>query len=201
MKFSAIAILALTTGAFALPGGKGPDPRPKDPKPPKPEKPTNKNNNNNSQNMQCGNGQSLYCCYNEDGNKNDVTCASFSNGGLGGICNGIQVCCQNNVSNHQSQDPICTSLTGNYRTESRAATLATVVARSPSRTSPTTGVSPKWLDQSTSRDFSEGLEQHFIGSYKPLTLLTIFHDHFTTNAFTRDEIGTGFGRRFTSDGF
>ncbi|KAJ4130297.1 hypothetical protein NW768_007280 [Fusarium equiseti] len=92
MKFSALAILALTTGAFALPGGHGP-------KPPKPEKPSKTNNNNNNQNMQCGNDQSLYCCINEGNKKNDVTCTSISVGGIGGTCNGLQVCCQNNGGN------------------------------------------------------------------------------------------------------
>ncbi|KAI1064862.1 hypothetical protein NW752_005921 [Fusarium irregulare] len=99
MKFSALAILALTTGALAMPGP--PPPGPKPGKPAKPEKPTNNNNNGNpnNQNMQCGNGQSLYCCVNEGNKKNDVTCTSISLGGIGGVCNGLQVCCQNNNGN------------------------------------------------------------------------------------------------------
>ncbi|KAH7198322.1 uncharacterized protein B0J16DRAFT_409847 [Fusarium flagelliforme] len=97
MKFSALAFLALTTGALALPGPPAPGPKP--PKPTKPEKPINNNNNNNNQNIQCGNGQSLYCCVNEGNKKNDVTCTSVSVGGIGGTCNGLQVCCQNNNGN------------------------------------------------------------------------------------------------------
>ncbi|KAF5975582.1 vacuolar VAC7 [Fusarium coicis] len=57
-----------------------------------------KNNNNNNQQNQCGNGQSLYCCTSA-GNKADVECVSFTNGGLGGVCNGIQMCCNNNNGN------------------------------------------------------------------------------------------------------
>ncbi|KAM0233379.1 hypothetical protein ACHAPO_007073 [Fusarium lateritium] len=96
MKFSALAIIALATGAIAMPSNNKPTKPTKPEKPEKPERPNNTNNNNNNQNNSCGNGQSLYCCYNEGTKKNDVTCVSFSQGGLGGICNGIQVCCQNN---------------------------------------------------------------------------------------------------------
>ncbi|CZS77218.1 hypothetical protein SNK03_002024 [Fusarium graminearum] len=87
MKFLVVTFLALATGAFALPGGPPPPPPPA--KPTKPAKPPT-----NKQQISCGNGQSLYCCTNEGGN--DVTCASFSNGGIGGVCNGMQVCCNNN---------------------------------------------------------------------------------------------------------
>ncbi|PTD13428.1 hypothetical protein FCULG_00004508 [Fusarium culmorum] len=76
MKFLLVTFLALATGAFAVPGG-GPRPPPPPPKP-----------------ISCGNDQSLYCCTNDGGN--NVNCASFSNGGIGGICNGMQVCCNNN---------------------------------------------------------------------------------------------------------
>ncbi|GKU07570.1 hydrophobin 1 [Fusarium langsethiae] len=91
MKFFTVTLLALATGALALPGGgSGPKPVPKPVKPSKPSKPTNQ------QQISCGNGQSLYCCTNDGNDKNDVTCASTSNGGIGGVCNGIQVCCNNN---------------------------------------------------------------------------------------------------------
>ncbi|KAF5572333.1 hypothetical protein FPANT_13159, partial [Fusarium pseudoanthophilum] len=63
-----------------------------------PAPPAPKNNNNNNQQNQCGNGQSLYCCTSA-GNKADVECVSFTNGGLGGVCNGIQMCCNNNNGN------------------------------------------------------------------------------------------------------
>ncbi|KAL4727122.1 hypothetical protein ACLX1H_006023 [Fusarium chlamydosporum] len=95
MKFTAVAIIALATGAFALPGRQGPPPH----KPEKPSPPIIKDNNNNNQNNVCGNGQSLYCCNNEGGKSNNVICASLSNGGLGGVCNGIQVCCNSNNGN------------------------------------------------------------------------------------------------------
>lgn len=68
------------------------------PPPPPPPPPAPKNNNNNNQQNQCGNGQSLYCCTSA-GNKADVECVSFTNGGLGGVCNGIQMCCNNNNGN------------------------------------------------------------------------------------------------------
>ncbi|KAM0405263.1 hypothetical protein ACHAQC_000340 [Fusarium culmorum] len=89
MKFVLVTFLALATGAFAVPGGGPPRPRPPPPKPTKPAKPPT-----NNQQFSCDNDQSLYCCTNEGGN--NVNCASFSNGGIGGICNGIQVCCNNN---------------------------------------------------------------------------------------------------------
>lgn len=93
MKFTAsvLALLAVATGALASPHG-GPPPPPPPPPPPAP-----KNNNNNNQGNQCGNGQSLYCCT-SSGKNADVECISFTNGGLGGVCNGIQMCCNNNVS-------------------------------------------------------------------------------------------------------
>ncbi|KAG4266529.1 hypothetical protein FPRO06_01804 [Fusarium proliferatum] len=94
MKFTAsvLALLAVATGALASPHG-GPPPPPPPPPPPAP-----KNNNNNNQQNQCGNGQSLYCCTSA-GNNADVECVSFTNGGLGGVCNGIQMCCNNNNGN------------------------------------------------------------------------------------------------------
>ena len=72
------------------------------PPPPPPPPPAPKNNNNNNQQNQCGNGQSLYCCTSA-GNNADVECVSFTNGGLGGVCIGIQMCCNNNVSTLTSQ--------------------------------------------------------------------------------------------------
>jgi hypothetical protein len=98
MKFTAsiLTLLAVATGALASPHG-GPPPPPPPPPPPAP-----KNNNNNNQQNQCGNGQSLYCCTSA-GNKADVECVSFTNGGLGGVCNGIQMCCNNNVSTLTTQ--------------------------------------------------------------------------------------------------
>ncbi|KAF5649972.1 hydrophobin [Fusarium sp. NRRL 52700] len=94
MKFTAsvLALLAGATGALASPHG-GPPPPPPPPPPPAP-----KNNNNNNQGNQCGNGQSLYCCT-SSGKNADVECISFTNGGLGGVCNGIQMCCNNNNGN------------------------------------------------------------------------------------------------------
>ncbi|KAI8710424.1 hypothetical protein NCS52_00896300 [Fusarium sp. LHS14.1] len=84
MQFSIIALLAVATGALAVPG--------KPPKPHKPHKPAPPTQINV---QTCGNTQSLYCC-NSDGHGEEVKCESFSNGGVGGICNGIQMCCNNN---------------------------------------------------------------------------------------------------------
>ncbi|CEI67822.1 hypothetical protein FVEN_g9622 [Fusarium venenatum] len=86
MQFSVIALLAVATGALAAPGGPS-----KPNKPNKPHKPSPPNVNVQS----CYNDQALYCC-NSDGHGAEVKCESFSNGGVGGICNGIQMCCNNN---------------------------------------------------------------------------------------------------------
>lgn len=85
MKFSVLAVLAIATGALAAPGGFQP------PKPPKAPKAPVKQSNS------CGNDQSLYCCA-TNAKDSSVNCVSFTNGGIGGVCNGIQMCCNNNVS-------------------------------------------------------------------------------------------------------
>ncbi|SCO80551.1 uncharacterized protein FRV6_04764 [Fusarium oxysporum] len=94
MKFTAsvLTLLAVATGALAAPGGShgGGNPPPPPPPPPAP-----KNNNNNNQQNNCGREQSLYCCNSISGGS-DVECNPFSNGGIGGNCNGIQMCCNNN---------------------------------------------------------------------------------------------------------
>lgn len=197
MKFTAVAIIALATGAFAIPSRQGPPPKPNKPSPP-----IIKDNNNNNQNNVCGNGQSLYCCNNEGGKSNNVICASLSNGGLGGVCNGIQVCCNSNVSALIISCLLFILLTSEYRTATRAATLATVVAPSSSRTRVDTA-SSRELEQSTPQSITtafsstyEELGKYSIDTHKTLTLLTMDN----MNAFTRDEIGTGFGRRFASVG-
>ncbi|SPJ75676.1 uncharacterized protein FTOL_05407 [Fusarium torulosum] len=86
MKFTAVAVLAIATGALASPA---PWEAPKVPKPP-----TVKQTNT------CGNGQALFCCSNNE-KDSSVHCVSFTNGGIGGICNGIQMCCNNNNNNIQ----------------------------------------------------------------------------------------------------
>lgn len=88
MKFSVLAVLAIATGALAAPGGPQP---PQPPKPPKAPKAPVKQFNN------CGNDQSLYCCA-TNAQDSSVSCVSFTNGGIGGVCNGIQMCCNNNVN-------------------------------------------------------------------------------------------------------
>lgn len=147
MKFLVVTFLALATGAFALPGGGPPPPPPPPAKPTKPAKPPT-----NKQQISCGNGQSLYCCTNEGGN--DVTCASFSNGGIGGVCNGMQVCCNNNVSDTNNLSTFILQFTDNrYSREPRAATSATAVAPSPSpRTSPVVAGASKSLTPSATVD-------------------------------------------------
>ncbi|KAG5660892.1 hypothetical protein KAF25_002535 [Fusarium avenaceum] len=92
MKFSILAVLAIATGALAAPGGPQPPQPPKAPKAPK--APVKQFNN-------CGNDQSLYCCA-TNAQDSSVSCVSFTNGGIGGVCNGIQMCCNNNGSGSQS---------------------------------------------------------------------------------------------------
>ncbi|KAM0189327.1 hypothetical protein ACHAPA_007879 [Fusarium lateritium] len=100
MKFTAsvLALLAITTGALASPAphrvANPPNP-PKPVKPVKPVKPIKQTNN-------CGRDQALYCCYTTE-KSSAVSCAAFSNGGIGGICNGIQMCCNNQGSGSGSQ--------------------------------------------------------------------------------------------------
>ncbi|KAM5357215.1 hypothetical protein ACJZ2D_016490 [Fusarium nematophilum] len=89
MTASVLAILVAVTGALAAPGSGPPPPPPPPHHPPPPPAPPVKQENT------CGNGQSLYCCA-TNGKNSDVTCNSFTNGGIGGVCNGIQMCCNNN---------------------------------------------------------------------------------------------------------
>ncbi|KIL86432.1 hypothetical protein FAVG1_10261 [Fusarium avenaceum] len=89
MKFSVLAVLAIATGALASPA-----PGIKPPKAPKPPKTVKQSNS-------CGNDQALYCCSTND-KDSSVNCVSFTNGGIGGVCNGIQMCCNNNGSGSQS---------------------------------------------------------------------------------------------------
>ncbi|KAM0206050.1 hypothetical protein ACHAPQ_012211 [Fusarium lateritium] len=95
MKFTAsiLALLAITTGALASPAPNRVT-IPPPPPPPKPAKPVKQTNN-------CGKGQALYCCYTTE-KSSSVSCAAFTNGGIGGICNGIQMCCNNQGSGSQS---------------------------------------------------------------------------------------------------
>ncbi|KAM0236628.1 hypothetical protein ACHAP5_009314 [Fusarium lateritium] len=94
MKFTAsiLAVLAITSSALASPAPKKVAPAP--PPPPKPVKPVKQTNS-------CGKNQALYCCYTTE-KQSGVSCAAFTNGGIGGICNGIQMCCNNQGSGSQT---------------------------------------------------------------------------------------------------
>ncbi|KAF4989062.1 hypothetical protein FGRMN_9392 [Fusarium graminum] len=89
MKFSTsiLALVAIATGVMASPHGAPLPPSP--PKPPKAPKPPTSNK------QTCNNGQTAFCCATSEKNS-DVACVPISVGGIGGICNGIQICCQNN---------------------------------------------------------------------------------------------------------
>ncbi|KAF5611942.1 hydrophobin 1 [Fusarium subglutinans] len=76
MKFTAsvLTLLAVATGALASPHG-----------PPSPS-PSPSSSPQEQQQQQ-------------PAEPADVECVSFTNGGLGGVCNGIQMCCNNNNGN------------------------------------------------------------------------------------------------------